>query len=83
MARYSASDALVATELDRMRTCRIGATANRSVVGTMTEFSFLADTRRARTRQGHHFELLYASRIEAGRLSAGILCSANRRSLAA
>jgi hypothetical protein len=45
MARYGASDALIATELDQMRTRRIGPTANRSVVGT----NFLADTRRTRT----------------------------------
>jgi hypothetical protein len=50
MARYGASDALIAAELDQMRTRRIGTTANRSVVGIMTEFSFLADTHRARTR---------------------------------
>jgi hypothetical protein len=50
MARHGASDALVAAELDQMRTRRIGTTANRSVVGIMTEFSFPADTHRARTQ---------------------------------
>ena len=51
MAAYGAPDALVATELDQMRTSRIGPTANRSVVGIMTEFSFLADVHRARTHR--------------------------------
>jgi len=49
MAAYGASDASVATELDQMRTRRIGPTTSRSVVGIMTEFSFLADTHRVRT----------------------------------
>ena len=48
MARYGAADALIAAELDEMRTRRIGTTTNRSVVGIMTEFSFLADTYRRR-----------------------------------
>jgi hypothetical protein len=48
MARHGAADALIAAELDQMNTRRIGATANRSVVGIMTEFSFLADVHRTR-----------------------------------
>jgi hypothetical protein len=48
MAAYGASDALIAAELDQMKTRRIGVTANGSVVGIMTEFSFLADVHRTR-----------------------------------
>jgi hypothetical protein len=51
MTAYGASEALVAAELGQMRSRRIGATANRSVVGIMTEFSFLADVHRTRAHQ--------------------------------
>ena len=37
---------LVERELSEMRDCRFGPTANRSVLGIMNEFSFLADVYR-------------------------------------
>jgi hypothetical protein len=46
MATFGASDALIAAEANQMRTRRIGSTANRSVVGVMTEFILLADAYR-------------------------------------
>ncbi|MFG2040792.1 DUF6933 domain-containing protein [Dactylosporangium sp. NPDC048998] len=51
MATHGASDAIIAAELEQMRTRRIGPTANRSVVGTMNEFSNLADAYRDRGMQ--------------------------------
>ncbi len=46
MATYGAADALIAAEVDQMRTRRIGSTANRSVVGVMNEFTYFADAYR-------------------------------------
>jgi hypothetical protein len=37
---------VIERELNHVRDCRFGLTANRSVVGIMTEFSFLADVYR-------------------------------------
>ncbi|MER7279630.1 hypothetical protein ABT369_34825 [Dactylosporangium sp. NPDC000244] len=51
MATHGASAAIVAAELEQMRTHRIGTTANRSVVGIMNEFSHLADAYRDRDMQ--------------------------------
>lgn len=48
MATYGADDAMIAAEVEQMSTRRIAPTANRSVVGIMTEFTFLADRSRAR-----------------------------------
>jgi hypothetical protein len=57
MATHGASDAIIAAELEQMRTHRIGSTANRSVVGIMNEFSYLADVYRDRGRQPNLDEL--------------------------
>ena len=46
LASHRAPAAVVDGELDRMRECRFGPTANRSVVGIMNEFSHLADVYR-------------------------------------
>ena len=48
MATYGADDAMIAAEVEQMSTRRIAPTANRSVVGIMTEFTFLADHARER-----------------------------------
>jgi hypothetical protein len=48
MAAYGATEAMIAAEVEHMATRRIGPTANRSVVGIMTEFTFLADHVRER-----------------------------------
>jgi hypothetical protein len=50
MATYGADQAMITAEVDHMATRRIGPTANRSVVGIMTEFTFLADHARQRGR---------------------------------
>jgi hypothetical protein len=46
LAAHRAPADLVDAELDQMRDCRIAPTANRSVVGIMTDFSSLADVYR-------------------------------------
>lgn len=46
LADHGAATAVIERELGEMGDCRFGPTANRSVVGTMTEFSFLADVYR-------------------------------------
>jgi hypothetical protein len=43
MRTYGADEATVTAEVEQMATRRIGPTANRSVVGIMNEFTFLAD----------------------------------------
>ena len=43
MRTYGAAEATIAAEVEQMATRRIGPTANRSVVGIMNEFTFLAD----------------------------------------
>jgi hypothetical protein len=43
LAAHQAPAAVVDGELGQMRDCRFAPTANRSVVGVMNEFSFLAD----------------------------------------
>ena len=48
MATYGADDGMIAAEVGQMGTRRIAPTANRSIVGIMTEFTFLADHGRAR-----------------------------------
>jgi hypothetical protein len=47
LATHDAPAAVIEGELSEMRDCRFGPTANRSVVGIMTEFSFLADVYRS------------------------------------
>jgi hypothetical protein len=46
LTTHQAPAALVDAELGQMRDCRIAPTANRSVVGIMTDFSSLADVYR-------------------------------------
>jgi hypothetical protein len=46
LATHRVPGAVSAAELDPMREHRLGPTANRSVVGSMTEFAFLAETYR-------------------------------------
>ncbi len=46
LATHRVPGAVIAAELDHMHEHRLGPTANRSVVGSMTEFAFLADTYR-------------------------------------
>jgi hypothetical protein len=46
LASHAAPAAVVERELTEMRDCRFGPTANRSVLGIMNEFSFLADVYR-------------------------------------
>jgi hypothetical protein len=46
LAAHQALATVVDGELSQMRDCRFAPTANRSVVGIMTEFSFLADVYR-------------------------------------
>jgi hypothetical protein len=46
LAIHEASAAVVERELSEMRDCRFGPTTNRSVLGIMNEFSFLADVYR-------------------------------------
>ncbi|MEV0561553.1 hypothetical protein [Dactylosporangium sp. NPDC050588] len=48
MAAYGADNELVAAEVEHMSNRRIAPTANRSVVGIMTEFTFLAEHGRGR-----------------------------------
>jgi hypothetical protein len=43
MRTYGADKVMIAAEIKQMATRRIGPTANRSVVGIMNEFTFLAD----------------------------------------
>ncbi|GAA3281356.1 hypothetical protein Dvina_47350 [Dactylosporangium vinaceum] len=57
MATYGASDAIIDAELEQMRPHRIGTTANRSVVGIMNEFGYLADVYRGRSGQPNLDEL--------------------------
>jgi hypothetical protein len=47
LAVHRAPDRIIAYELEHMRDWRSGPTANRSVVGIMSEFTFLADAYRA------------------------------------
>ncbi len=44
LAAHGVADATVKAELDEMRQWQVAPTANRSVVGVMNEFTFLADT---------------------------------------
>jgi hypothetical protein len=46
LAAYGVPAGVVAEEIRRMGTHRVGTTANRSVVGIMTDFGRLADVRR-------------------------------------
>src|SRR3954463_4439995 len=46
LATHDAPAAVVERELSQMRDCRFGPTANRSVVGIMNEFAYLADVYR-------------------------------------
>ncbi|MGI5180591.1 DUF6933 domain-containing protein [Dactylosporangium sp. CA-152071] len=48
MATYGADAAMIDAEVEQMSTRRIAPTANRSVVGIMTEFAFLVDRDRGR-----------------------------------
>ena len=47
LAAYRASRSIIDDEFGRMRECRFGPTANRSVVGVMNEFTRLAEVYRA------------------------------------
>lgn len=49
LAAHRTPPAIVDDELQRMRPCRIARTANRSVVGIMTEFTHLAEVYRDST----------------------------------
>ncbi|MER5336791.1 hypothetical protein [Micromonospora sp. NPDC002717] len=44
LAAHSVPDPVIRVEIDQMRQWRIAPTASRSIVGTMNEFAFLADT---------------------------------------
>ena len=44
---HRALEPLIASEIEHMRQHRVGPTANRSIVGSMTEFAYLADAYRA------------------------------------
>jgi hypothetical protein len=55
LAAHQAPAAIVDGELGRMHDCRFAPTANRSVVGIMNEFAFLADVYR---RSDPGFDLL-------------------------
>jgi hypothetical protein len=46
LAAHGTPHTVIADELQRMRECRLAGTANRSVVGIMNEFAFLATTNR-------------------------------------
>ncbi|MDY7089644.1 MAG: hypothetical protein SYR96_31640 [Actinomycetota bacterium] len=46
LAAHQASEAVIDDELRQMRDCRFGPTANRSVVGVMNDFAYLADVYR-------------------------------------
>ena len=46
LVAHQASAAVIENELAQMRDCRFGPTANRSVVGIMNEFAYLADVYR-------------------------------------
>jgi len=46
LGAHGVPSSVIATETTAMSTCRLAATANRSVVGTMNDFSFLADHHR-------------------------------------
>jgi hypothetical protein len=46
LAAHGTPPAIIDDELQRMRPCRVARTANRSVVGIMTEFTHLADVYR-------------------------------------
>jgi hypothetical protein len=46
LATHRAPSTVIDSELSQMRDCRFGPTANRSVVGIMNEFAYLADVYR-------------------------------------
>ena len=46
LATHRAPETVIDGELSQMRDCRFGPTANRSVVGIMNEFAYLADVYR-------------------------------------
>jgi hypothetical protein len=46
LAAHQTSPDVIDSELDQMRDCRFAPTANRSVVGIMNEFTYLADVYR-------------------------------------
>jgi hypothetical protein len=55
LVAHGAPETLIDDELQRMREWRLAGTANRSVVGIMNEFTFLAATHRD---AGGHVDLL-------------------------
>ncbi|OKI86612.1 hypothetical protein A6A27_39880 [Micromonospora sp. CB01531] len=56
LAAHNVPDLVILAEVDQMRQWRIAPTANRSVVGIMNEFVFLADTwRNAAKRCRTHY----------------------------
>jgi hypothetical protein len=46
LAAHRTPEAIIGDELQQMRDCRLAATANRSVVGVMNEFTHLAEAHR-------------------------------------
>ncbi|HEX2772845.1 MAG TPA: hypothetical protein VHN18_10500 [Micromonosporaceae bacterium] len=46
LAAHGAPNAIIDQELEHMRDCRVAKTANRSVVGIMNEFTYLAEAYR-------------------------------------
>ncbi|MEU8803274.1 hypothetical protein [Spirillospora sp. NPDC048819] len=57
LTAHGASEAIVDRELEQMAEHRVAKTANRSVVGVMNEFSYLADIYRAGTPAPDLFDL--------------------------
>ncbi|MFG1707051.1 DUF6933 domain-containing protein [Nonomuraea sp. M3C6] len=49
LAAHGTPEAIIGEELQQMRDCRLAKTANRSVVGIMNEFTYLAETYRGDT----------------------------------
>jgi hypothetical protein len=72
LAAYQAPRPMIDDELSRMRDCRFGPTANRSVVGVMNEFTRLAEVYRS-TNPGHGL-------LDLGLRLAGTPCSPLYRS---
>jgi hypothetical protein len=89
LTAHSVGDELVAREAAEMRSCRVAKTENRSLVGIMTEFAFLADTHRS---QGRALDLvrvsvrlaetpcspLYATHVSPDRALAAVVRTAGR-----
>jgi hypothetical protein len=57
LATHGAPDTYITVEVEHMNEWRVGPTANRSVVGVMNEFTFLADTYRDGDPSPHLLDL--------------------------